>query len=675
MSLRVNRVRLAAQTREGPFGTDVAFDDGLVVIRADNSQGKSTLVQAIIYALGLEGMFGPRHEVPLPPAMTDTLQTQDGREVAVDESSVVVEIANRTGDVLTCQRWAKHASLSTSLVRTWKGAALSSGNRGHEQDYFVRRPGSAQAEAGFHRLLAQFIGWQLPTLVASDGREVPLYMEFLFPLFFVEQKNGWGGIQRYMPFFAGVQGTKQRAIEYVLDLGIYERLQRRRALGAELDNLRVEYRHEVSAFRASLGTLGLVMEGIPSELPIGWPPEVTPTLKAPVGESDWVQAEERLEQLRAQLNQKRESSIPTVADSASDTSSALVRLEEDLAEASVAGSVALQELGAAQQERASLDRRIAALDEDRRRYRDALTLRQLGSSQEVQLLESDCPTCHQPWPPTLGLDDELRTMSLEDNLAFVTSQVDTFKSMRLDSERQVSATEQRLAALRTRGDELRREIRTFRQDLVSLPSLPSAASIRERLEMEDAVERLSHSVELFAGLLESIAHDVDSASGVRAEITSLELDLDDQDTAKLGELESSLRSQLHAYGFESFPVASIEISPESYHPTREGYDLGFAASASDSVRLVWAYLLGLLEVARVSETHHPGFLVFDEPRQHEAALPSFEALLGRASLAGEASQQVIFATSQPLAAVREMLHEHEHQLISFEDRLLSPLKT
>ena len=43
----------------GLYGTDIAFAPGLNVIRAPNTSGKSTCIQAIIYALGLEGMLGP----------------------------------------------------------------------------------------------------------------------------------------------------------------------------------------------------------------------------------------------------------------------------------------------------------------------------------------------------------------------------------------------------------------------------------------------------------------------------------------------------------------------------------------------------------------------------------------------------------------------------------------
>jgi hypothetical protein len=85
---------------------------------------------------------------------------------------------------------------------------------------------------------------------------------------------------------------------------------------------------------------------------------------------------------------------------------------------------------------------------------------------------------------------------------------------------------------------------------------------------------------------------------------------------------------------------------ENFRVEKEGFEIGFQASASDTIRLKWAYQLGLLEVARTRSTHHTGLVIFDEPRQQEASKTSFRSLLERASRSGEYNQQVFFATSE-----------------------------
>ncbi|WP_445277814.1 ATP-binding protein, partial [Streptomyces sp. DSM 41033] len=52
-SLKLIAVRLRVETANGgQFGHTFTFQDGLNVIRGDNTSGKSTTLQAIIYALG-----------------------------------------------------------------------------------------------------------------------------------------------------------------------------------------------------------------------------------------------------------------------------------------------------------------------------------------------------------------------------------------------------------------------------------------------------------------------------------------------------------------------------------------------------------------------------------------------------------------------------------------------
>ena len=64
MTLCLRHLRLRAMTPAGLYGTDIPFKPGLNVIWADNTKGKSTCMQGMLYALGLERMLSPRG---LPP--------------------------------------------------------------------------------------------------------------------------------------------------------------------------------------------------------------------------------------------------------------------------------------------------------------------------------------------------------------------------------------------------------------------------------------------------------------------------------------------------------------------------------------------------------------------------------------------------------------------------------
>src|SRR5947208_2083212 len=97
MSLRLRQLALRAQTAKGLYGTRITFSDGLVVLRANNNMGKSTCLQAIIYALGLEKMLGPSSSIPLPHSMTRYVEDGDD-EIPVLESEVLLEVENHQGE-------------------------------------------------------------------------------------------------------------------------------------------------------------------------------------------------------------------------------------------------------------------------------------------------------------------------------------------------------------------------------------------------------------------------------------------------------------------------------------------------------------------------------------------------------------------------------------------------
>ena len=99
MRLRLRQFELWVNTAAGPFGVSLPFSPGLVVLRGDNSSGKSTSLQGIVYALGLEGMLSPSRAVPLPHVATASLTDEvGGRELDVLESHVTLEFENEAGE-------------------------------------------------------------------------------------------------------------------------------------------------------------------------------------------------------------------------------------------------------------------------------------------------------------------------------------------------------------------------------------------------------------------------------------------------------------------------------------------------------------------------------------------------------------------------------------------------
>jgi hypothetical protein len=125
MTLRFRHLRLRAETSSGTFGADIPFAPGLNVLWADNTKGKSTSLQELLYALGLEKMLSPRREIPLTYVMTSHLEDPEtGTQHQILESAVFVEMENARGEIVTVRRGIK-STTDTRLVTVFRGPLLS----------------------------------------------------------------------------------------------------------------------------------------------------------------------------------------------------------------------------------------------------------------------------------------------------------------------------------------------------------------------------------------------------------------------------------------------------------------------------------------------------------------------------------------------------------------------
>ena len=265
-------------------------------------------------------------------------------------------------------------------------------------------------------------------------------------------------------------------------------------------------------------------------------------------------------------------------------------------------------------------------------------------------------------------------MSVEENITFIENQIKTFEHLRENAASLIARKGSELATFRSEMESLRVQIRSLRQTLLSPASSPSIEAVRIRIGLESRIRTFERAISDFSESLESFAEAavawrelLDRKRGLPFDGFSL------ADKAKLARLQSLFREQLKEFGFSSLNPDTLEISTETYRPTREGFDLGFDLSASDNIRTIWAYLQGLLELSAGQPMNHFGLLLFDEPRQQEAAELSFERLLARAANAKRRSQQVVFATSEPLANIQRMTNGLNAQIVSFEGRVVSPL--
>ncbi len=678
----LRRLRLRAITETSPFGVDLSFSEGLNVLRAGNTSGKSTCMQAIIYALGLERSLGPQLTVPLPYSMRERIQEHETAEYhPVLSSFVEIEIQNDEGEVVTVRRDVV-GGVDPRLVQTWPSPALSSGDRRNQRDFYVHDPGAAQREDGFHHYLASFLGWNLPEVTRFDGTDCLLYLETIFPMFFVEQKRGWSSIQGPFPTFFRIQDVARRVIEFLLALD-----------AGEIRRERTEIRRDLALVESEWAASVRELDGLTgySRRAKGVTERPTPEF-AHEGvieieifeEGEWLPVGDALQNMENRLSDLEADEIPDTEKDSSEIETKLRDDREALHEVSALVETLRQDSASQLEEKRAIESRLDILERDLRRNQDSIKLRRLGSSVVGSLADDQCPTCHQEVTAELLPSASSITMALEENVTFLNSQIELYRASLRGIDRNLETTARNYDARLDQMKRLRYRIRELKDSLLQPASFPSRARVEEIVHLRsriDDVVSLVNNVDGMTDRFVALARRWNALQSRLKELAGADMSLDD--LAKIRDLEGTVRRHLERYGFRSFHIDEICLSDDNFRPivrSREEdgniveRETGFEVSASDAIRLKWAYYLGLLSVAQRRRTNHPGFVAFDEPGQQEIERISFSALLQWSSSEVGRSQQVILATSEDRENVEYSLQGRNANVMNFDGFILRRLR-
>lgn len=490
--LRIRHLFIHINTDQGVFGTRQDFYDGLNILRAENYAGKSQIVQSIIYALGMEGMQGPSHAVPLAHALTEYLDYYvAGKKLnaKVIDSMVSLEIENGNHEFLTVQR-AIAGERNRRLMTVYEGRAITKQEGlSTARDYFVREGGAASSELGFHRLLKDFIGWDLPMAPRFNDVDCPLYLETIFPLLYVEQKLGWGRLPGRYPTWLGIRDVGRRTVEFILGLDAYATALERIAVQDEIKRLRQEWSATRSQAEKSASAVVENVRGIPVEPVASWPPEVPPTLSL-MQSAKWVPIADYLNGMRARYSDLQSIEIPSTVNAEPQIRTELAELEGELAaqERAVAALYETFETDSAEAE--SLQQRIDGINDDLRKYKDLRKVRKMGSNDQPEVIAGHCPTCHQELADSL-LDtaNKATPMTVDQNVSFYEEQIQLFTAVHANALNNIETAEKDLRARRAEVTRLRERIRDIRETLVSASSSPSIEAISERIRLQERISR------------------------------------------------------------------------------------------------------------------------------------------------------------------------------------------
>lgn len=675
--LRIRHLFIKINTDQGVFGTRQNFEDGLNIIRAENYAGKSQVVQAIMYALGMEGMQGPSHAVPLAHALTEYLEflvNGQRTNAKVIDSMVSLEIENGKHEFLTVQR-AIAGDRHRHLMTVYEGRAVTKSQAlSTARDYFVREGGAASNELGFHRRLKDFIGWDLPMAPRFNEPDCPLYLETIFPLLYVEQKLGWGRLPARYPTWIGIRDVGRRTVEFILGLDAYATALERTAVAEEIKRLKREWSSTRSQAEKSASAVAGSVRGIPVEPIAAWPPEVPPTLSL-MKLSKWMPIAEYLNGLRARFRELQNIEIPSTVNAEPRIRTELAELEQQLAAQERTVAFLYEKFETETAEAESLQQRIDGINDDLRKYKDLRKVRKLGSRDQPDVISGHCPTCHQELADSL-LDTGKKAvpMTVDQNVSFYEEQIQLFTAVHSNAIHSIETAERDLRAQRAEVARLRERIRDIRETLVSASGSPSIEAISERIRLQERIGGVETQQQLFEEHMAELAQLASEWLEVQDRLKKLPKGaLSQRDENKLATLQTSFGHQLTLYRMGSLDVAEVKISPGTYEPEVAGVNLSADVAASDLIRLHWAYLLALLEVGVHANGNHPGLLIFDEPQQQSVEETAFREMLRYAS--GEKKCQIIITTSHERKSIGTYLEKIgvKHVVEFGDERILQKL--
>jgi len=596
-------------------------------------------------------MQGPSHAVPLAHALTEYLDyyvAGTKLNAKVIDSMVSLEIENGKQQFLTVQR-AIAGERNPRLMTVYEGRAITrQEGLGTAQDYFVREGGAASSELGFHRLLKDFIGWDLPMAPRFNDVDCPLYLETIFPLLYVEQKLGWGRLPARYPTWLGIRDVGRRTVEFILGLDAYATALERIAVQEEIKRLKREWSATRSQTEKSASVVVGTVRGIPEEPVASWPPEVSPTLSL-MQSAKWMPIADNLNRLRARYSELQAIEVPSTVNAEPQIRAELTELEGTLAAQERAVAALYEKFETDSAEAESLQQRIDGINDDLRKYKDLRKIRKMGSNDQPEVINGHCPTCHQELADSL-LDTASKAtpMTVDQNVSFYEQQIQLFTAVHANGVNNIETAEKDLRAQRAEVMRLRERIRDIRETLVSASSSPSIEAISERIRLQERISRVETQQQVFEEHMAELAELASEWLNVQERLKALPKGaLSERDQKKLSNLQDSFRQQLTQYKMGSLDVAEVRISPGSYEPEAAGVNLSADVSASDLIRLHWAYLLGLLEIGTQETGNHPGLLIFDEPQQQSVEETAFREMLRHA--AAEKNCQIVITTSHDRA--------------------------
>lgn len=658
--LRINRLRVEINTANGMYGIDESFKKGLnFVASKENTCGKSSILAAIYYCLGLElilgGVAGIGGKV-LTSAFKNAID-DNGKSWSVTESGAYLEISNGSEEI-TIYRNIKAENKDNRLITVYFSKYELIGNpKIRSEDFYVNIQHAATSQRGFHAFLEDFLHLNLPLVRTSDGSERKLYLQIVFSAMFIEQKHGWSDILSGMPIF-GIKESKKRVVEYILGLDTFKNEKERDRLNIIKTEIENEWEQLIKEIKRHAYSESCDIINIPMH------PQVLSDkdlLRIAILTIEKTTIEEKSNQLKIEYDSLRQLK-PRVTDNFEALNTELSETEADILKFEEILRQLMQKLSGINEVIHRLTTDLQLICADIRNNEDAARLQKFGSEvSNGQISANICPTCKQQIQDNLLEANPCSGfMSIEENIRHLKAQksmlefsLNSRKNTRDMLQKEKESYESRLLTLR-------RLAQTLRSDLFTTTDTEASETIiLKKIEISRQIEQLSNLQDMFRTFLDNLSDLSEKWKDYLEQKSHLpKKGISEADMKKIALLKSHFIDNLRRYHYSSLSsFDGIEISEESLLPTIDGFDMKFDSSASDGIRTIWAFTLALLQVSIEKDGNHPGVIIFDEPAQQSIVSEDMNSFIRSVSEVSSQSQIIMAITL------------NSHELINIIDEL------
>ena len=280
-------------------------------------------------------------------------------------------------------------------------------------------------------------------------------------------------------------------------------------------------------------------------------------------------------------------------------------------------------------------------------------------------------------------EEGVAVMAIEENIAFVRSQLDMYRSIREIDESVLQDLRTRYESVRFELSDVRSSIRAVKNDLVRPARALVWSEVEQVVRLESRVNQLLEIQEEIDGSVDELQNIAKQWFELKGELAGVSAaDMSALDVEKVSSFQDQVQEFLRSFGFRSFGAREIALAHDDFRPQviRREEDgesvvrnLGFEASASDGIRLKWAYYLALLEVSQRHRINHIGMLIFDEPGQQQMKDVDLSAFLAQAAESVRQTGQVVVSTSENIERVRESLKGYTATIHNYDGFMIQPV--